>query len=322
MNEALVSIIVPVFNVEEYLVCCLNSLINQTYPNIEIICIDDGSTDSSSKILAQYKKQDSKIKVISTENHGQACARNLGLKNASGELVMFVDSDDWLDLNCIETVLKKNFFDKPEVNWVCFGARKVINTNSLTFRSYSRNSIQAVNDTLALQLSPEPWAKLYRTNFLRANNICFPQGLWYEDMTFYWACVSYAHLIGVIDDVFYNYRIRSDSTMGNSKKKTLGMGIHHLYNLEAIHKIWSENKYLEKHRALYEYIFELYVQQAFKFLCDEDRYDFTEKLKSLTDTLCIQPQRLSLTYDLIHNNRIMPFKYKWARSIRKRILKL
>ncbi len=322
MINPLVSIIVPVYNVEKYLAECLDSLVNQTYSNIKIICIDDGSTDNSPKILDQYKKRYSKIKTITTENRGQAAARNLGLKEASGDFIMFVDSDDWIAVDAIETAFNKGFFDNVKVDAVCFGLQQVKNGIKSPHREYSFEGVQLVDEVLALKVSPEPVAKLYRSSFLHQNKITFPEGLWYEDVTFYWHCISCVNEIGLMKEVYYNYRKRDDSTMGNSEKKTLGMAIHHLYNLEVIHQIWSENKYLEKHPTLFDHIFELYVQQAFKFLRDEDRKDFTEKLKSLTGILGIQPQRFSLTYDLINNNRIMPFKYKWARSIRKKLLKL
>ncbi len=320
MIQPLVSIIVPVYNVENYLTECLDSLVNQTYPNIEIICIDDGSTDNSPKILNQYKQSHSNIKTITTENQGQASARNLGLKEASGDFIMFVDSDDWIAVEAIETVFSKGFFDNIKVDAVCFGLQQVKNGIKSPQREYSFEGVQPIDETLALKISPEPFAKLYRSSFLRQNKITFPEGLWYEDMTFYWHCISCVDEIGLMKEVYYNYRKRDDSTMGNSEKKTLGMTIHHLYNLEAIYKIWSDNKYLDKHNALFKHIFELYVQQAYKFLCDEEREDFIEKLKSLTDNIGIQPQRFSLTYDLIHNNRIMPFKYRLAKSIRKKLL--
>lgn len=322
MIQPLVSVIVPVYNVENYLTECLDSLVNQTYSNIEIICIDDGSTDNSPKILNQYKQSYSNIKTITTENQGQAHARNLGLKEATGDFIMFVDSDDWIAVEAVETALSKGFFDNVKVDAVCFGLQQVKNGIKSPHREYLLEGTHPVDETLALKVSPEPVAKLYRSSFLRQNKITFPEGLWYEDMTFYWHCISCVNEIGLMEEVYYNYRKRDDSTMGNSEKKTSGMAIHHLYNLEAIHKIWAENKYLEKHSALFEYIFEMYVQQAFKFLCDEDRYDFIEKLKSLTSLFGIIPKRFTLIYDLVHNNRIVPLKYKWSRSIRKKLIKL
>ena len=102
MGNVKISIIVPVFNVEKYLSECLNSLINQTLKDIEIICVDDGSTDSSPSILEEFRNKDERIKVIRQENSGVSVARNNGLAIAQGEYVGFVDSDDWVDADFFE----------------------------------------------------------------------------------------------------------------------------------------------------------------------------------------------------------------------------
>lgn len=100
-----VSIIVPVYNVAPYLRQCMDSLINQTYRNIEIICVNDGATDESGAILAEYAAKDSTIKVISQKNAGLSAARNVGFSFATGDYVMYVDSDDWIDLETCETAV-------------------------------------------------------------------------------------------------------------------------------------------------------------------------------------------------------------------------
>ena len=101
----MISIIVPVYNVEKYLPQCLDSLIGQTYRDIEIICVNDGSTDGSLNVLEQYAAKDARIHVVSQENQGLSGARNTGIQNAHGEWMMFVDGDDWLDQNCLEQVM-------------------------------------------------------------------------------------------------------------------------------------------------------------------------------------------------------------------------
>lgn len=102
MNYPKVSIIVPVYNVEKYLSKCLNSLINQTLREIEILCVDDGSTDNSAKILENFVQKDCRVKVFSQKNSGQSVARNVAIEHASGEYLGFVDSDDWVDLDYFE----------------------------------------------------------------------------------------------------------------------------------------------------------------------------------------------------------------------------
>ena len=116
-----VSIIIPVYNVEQYLAQCLDSVINQTYKNIEIICVNDCSLDNSFKILDEYSKNDKRIKIINRENNGGlSAARNTGLDNASGKYIYFLDSDDWIDLDYIEKMLNAAIKNEVEV---------VLNTN-------------------------------------------------------------------------------------------------------------------------------------------------------------------------------------------------
>ncbi len=100
MNK--ISVIVPAYNVESYLADCLDSILNQTYPNIEVIVIDDGSPDRSGEIAENYKQKDRRIKVIHQENGGLSVARNSGLDNATGEFVCFIDSDDWIEPDYLE----------------------------------------------------------------------------------------------------------------------------------------------------------------------------------------------------------------------------
>ena len=107
MNSPLVSVIVPVYNVAPYLEQCLDSIVNQTYRNLEIILVDDGSTDESGAICDRYAEQDSRIKVVHKENGGQSSARNVALDMMMGEWVLFVDSDDWIELNTLELLFEQ-----------------------------------------------------------------------------------------------------------------------------------------------------------------------------------------------------------------------
>lgn len=127
-KEALISVIVPVYNVEAFLPKCLESIINQTYKNIEIILVDDGSTDNSGKICDFYKIQDKRIKVIHKFNGGISSARNYGLKVIRGEYILFVDSDDWLDENHIQTLAL--YTNKERI--VCCGYKRIIGNNIIT----------------------------------------------------------------------------------------------------------------------------------------------------------------------------------------------
>ena len=112
MKKPIISVIVPIYNVEEYLPKCLDSILNQTFSNIEIICVNDGSTDGSRKVLEEYKKRDFRIKIVDKENGGLSSARNAGMKVAVGEYYSFIDSDDWID----KTMLEKLYENMTTLN--------------------------------------------------------------------------------------------------------------------------------------------------------------------------------------------------------------
>ena len=110
-----ISVIIPVYNTEKYLNECLDSIVNQTLSDIEIICVNDGSTDNSLAILESYAKKDNRITVISQENNGQGSARNLGLKNSSGNYICFIDSDDYVDLNMLEKLYDNVILNNSDI---------------------------------------------------------------------------------------------------------------------------------------------------------------------------------------------------------------
>ena len=121
MSKSKVSIIVPVYNVKDCLIQCVESLVNQDYKDIEILLIDDGSTDGSAEICDRLQNSDNRIKVIHKENEGQGAARNLGIQECSGDYVMFIDSDDWLDLDAISTLvshMETNELDVARYNYI------------------------------------------------------------------------------------------------------------------------------------------------------------------------------------------------------------
>ena len=182
-NEVMVSIIIPVYNVEKYLQECLESAINQTYKNIEIIAINDGSTDSSLAILEEYASKYGNLKIVNQENKGMSGARNAGLKVANGEYIYFLDSDDFIDLNMIEecvVLAEKNnldiinfdahvFYDgdfKSDFN-PKYNRSKFLNQGiylGQDFYRYSRN-----NNAYRAAV----WLSFYRTDFLRNFNLNF-----------------------------------------------------------------------------------------------------------------------------------------------------
>ena len=178
----MISIIVPVFNVAFYLPQCLDSLVNQTYRDIEIICVNDGSTDGSLAILLEYAQKDERIKIISRENRGISCSRNEALDIAQGEWTMFVDSDDWIDLNTCESAL--NLAIQHQADIVMWAYRREFKNQSLPKYYISETTIWEENISrlhrrivgpIDKELSrPDTldswgtlWGKLYRSSFIQ-----------------------------------------------------------------------------------------------------------------------------------------------------------
>lgn len=217
----LISIIIPIYNVEKYLKQCLDSIINQSYKNLEILLIDDGSTDKCPEICDAYALKDKRIKVIHQENKGISSARNMGLKIASGSYIAFVDSDDWLALNCYETVLAHAI--KTDADIVGYDIFEVWgNTIKMTSHTPNKNEVLHASKhyDLLFSLWPLVWSKLYKKSFLDKHQIYFPNGLIYEDIPFVVSCYARDATISFINDHLHYYRmsrIGSLSYKGNPK---------------------------------------------------------------------------------------------------------
>lgn len=207
-----ISIIVPVYNVEKYLRECLESLINQTYKNIEIILINDGSTDSSLKICQQYKKKDTRIKLIDKKNEGVSKARNIGIKEATGKYIIFVDSDDYLNSNAIEILSKHKLTDALVIyGYNRIYKNKIIEKCNKELVLDSQSQVERnifLNDNIGGFIAN----KMFEKNVLIENNILFDEKLSYcEDLVFVCEYIKYCNKFKYINIPLYNYRMRKSS---------------------------------------------------------------------------------------------------------------
>ncbi len=214
-NQPKVSIIVPIYNVEEYLVKCLDSLVNQTLKEIEIICINDGSTDNSLEILKAYAQKDDRITVINKKNSGVSDARNTGLEMANGEYVMFVDSDDYLEIQTCQSIYEK--IKKDNSNLLIFNYFLV--TQETKHRAKELDNI--LTDKFTFTQCPDNFfyintgilGKLYKNSNLKRFDTKLKKG---EDTVFFWLyCLENNPEISVLNIPLYNYKIRDNSTMSN-----------------------------------------------------------------------------------------------------------
>ena len=199
-----VSVIVPVYNTEKYLEKCLESIVNQTYKDIEIIIINDGSTDNSSKIINKYVDKYSNIVYKEITNHGQGYARNLGIKLSSGDYIMFLDSDDYVDVDIISKMINKI----GTCDVVVCDIYKVIGNELVNFKNY----YNFFKDNINLMLShPGPVAKLYKKEVIK--NVSFLENIYYEDLSFTPVISLNVNKVCYINEYLYYYVIHANSTM-------------------------------------------------------------------------------------------------------------
>lgn len=216
-----ISIVVPIYNVEEYLTKCIDSLINQTLYDIEIICINDGSTDNALQILEEYKKKDSRIIVINQENYGQSIARNRGIECAKGEYLGFVDPDDWVDLDYFEKLY--NAATRTGSDIAVGGIIRVTGFKKKKFLKFENETITE-NTDLKFKLCDVPeksyvWNKIYKTEKLRNARLKFEEGRIFEDCIFTPQVLYFLGKMVTVPNTYYFYLRRGDSTVKQRSKK-------------------------------------------------------------------------------------------------------
>lgn len=247
MSNPTISIVVPVYNVKDYLQECLDSLILQTMGDIEIICVDDGSTDGSSDLLDQIAKNDERIHIIHKRNSGVASARNDGMAAATGKYVMFVDSDDYISHATCEILLKvaegsaadivvfggKTFPTSPWADWA-FAARDI---------TYSSDGVNALLNEQGA--NPLMCNKLYRRGFLEEQHATFDENLSLgEDNAFQFKLFPAAHTVVFIKDMLYFYRTRQDSAVSASFNDYDDRLAKHMDVVEAVWEYWEGRGFL------------------------------------------------------------------------------
>lgn len=211
----LISIIVPVYNVVNYLEKCLDSICRQTYKNLEIIVIDDGSTDGSGQICDSYSLRDKRIKVIHQENGGLSAARNKGLDVAIGKYIGFVDSDDWVDADMYEFLydlldtakadisICSHYIEKPNRTKIKYASKKV------QIMSFHEAICLLVEDKIIRNYACD---KLFKRELF--DELRFPEGRWFEDLAIMYKVFYHAEKIAMKGIPKYHYMVRSDSIMG------------------------------------------------------------------------------------------------------------
>lgn len=276
---AKVSIIVPVYNVERYLAKCLDSCINQTFDDIEIICVNDGSTDRSLSVLEAYARLDDRIKIIAKENGGLSSARNTGVKVAGGDYILYVDSDDFISQIAVESsyknavennsdvVLFDYFLDVPNPQF----------RNVLTINAYgdkyvnSPFNIDNIENTVYKYTPIAAWTKLYKREFLEKNNIVFKEGVYYEDVPYWAEVLIKANRITYLNQPLYSYFVgRDGQIMACNDKRCFDV----ITVFQDVEKYFKECGYYERFKPVLDVVMIMHFIQKLKII----RVDLREKL--------------------------------------------
>ncbi|KZX10224.1 glycosyltransferase family 2 protein [Methanobrevibacter oralis] len=223
-----VSVVVPVYNVEKYLEECLDSIVNQTLEDIEIICVNDGSTDNSLDILNRYAKHDKRITIISQENKGHAVATNKGIELTSGEYLYLMDSDDIIELNTLKETYE--YAKEKDADFVIFQSINFDQSSGKYYKSdfYSMDIVaDIIGDSVVnykdlgifiFRISVTPWSKLYNNNFIKSIGAKFPEGLIFDDNIFFWDVLFNSNRIAFYKKYFFTRRWHDHSSTTNGNK--------------------------------------------------------------------------------------------------------
>lgn len=254
-----ISIIIPTYNVEQYLPFCLESVINQTLIDIEIICIDDGSTDRSGQIADQYARIDNRIHVVHQANKGLSGARNTGMMVAKGQWLLFLDSDDMLMPNACERVWMETMEGATDI--IIFGTKIVpeyppappwlswiLSVDTKRYNSFSPEILFRNRGS-----KPFVWRQSYRSAFIKEHELSFDENVKYgEDTIFQFSCFPLARHFSFIGDQLYVYRwFREGSLMAEELKNLDKKTQDHLLISERVAKVWDERGWISHYGVMF-----------------------------------------------------------------------
>ena len=262
MKKSKVSIIIPVYNAEKHLSRCIGSVLNQTYTQIELILLNDGSKDKSIDIIRKYEKKDKRIIVIDKQNEGVAKTRNLGIQKATGDYLMFIDNDDYIDPDYVETYLTTALKEKTDI---VMGGYKRPNTNGKIIKNVKLKDGYLQKEMIYKICAP--WAKIYKRNYIIQNKIEFLDNNLGEDIYFNLQALMISNKVTTIHYDGYNWFYNDESVSNTTQKKFEKVDVFRLLN--ECYKVVTEKNLLKKHFNYTEYFFYIYI---IWFLCFSQRH--------------------------------------------------
>lgn len=275
-----VSVIIPVYNAEKYLKKCLDSVMNQTIDNYEVIAINDGSTDDSLNILREYEKKYQVLHIFDQKNAGISKTRNFGINVSKGKYIMFLDSDDYIDRKMLKKLYNKAENDDLDIV-VCDYYEVMSNnkTTEITLPDFQNTNIK-YNKRLINDINPSPWNKLFNSSFLKSQPFRYPEGLKYEDFGYIPLLILKAKRIGKLSEPLYYYVIRE-----KSQTTTIDNNVFDIFDiLNILFKYYSDDNIVMTEEAEYLFLNKittynlqqkynndkksrlLFIEQSFKYL--------------------------------------------------------
>lgn len=266
----LISLITPVYNTQNYVITCIESVLKQTYQNFEMICVDDGSTDRSAELIARIAYNDPRIRLIRMENHGQGYERNLAMNEAKGEYILFLDSDDYLEpvaLDLAVTRAEEDGSDFVVFDWKTYNPVAKTSNYSNLDSFFTERVLNGEDCLILLQTNPVYTVnKLFRRSFLNDKNILFADRRLYEDQIFWFKAVMSAEKVSLIPSPLYRITINSTS----STRVDCDTDIHYKSYLCAVHEVIDLVNHLDSpineraRYALVKYLLEKFILYYFK----------------------------------------------------------
>ena len=305
--NSLVSIIVPAYNCEKYIGTCIESIVAQSYKNIEVIIIDDGSIDNTYEIIKKYITKDKRIKYFTQENSGPSVARNKGIEKSNGEYLIFVDSDDIIEKIYVEKLLnriKSNSFDIACCGYIDKSKYGVVKLNDFWINKDILNK-QEFLECVCNGVGGVLWSKIFRKDIIIENNIRMnPKIFMSEDLIFILEYCKYINKVGVINEYLYHYNRLNDSSISSN------IDINYLENyillINKISELLTELKFdfdkINKIKALkvQDLINKVLISETYKYLELKDKDKFVSNLKLILENDFIKKYK-----NQISNNNIL-----------------
>ena len=311
----------PVYNTEKYLKEAIDSVLNQSFKDFELICINDGSTDNSPEILENYRKKDKRIKIINQKNKGLGAARNKGLKNSNGEFIFFIDSDDYIAENALENLYKNAILNDSDM--VLYKMARFNGDNiwynapifdfdeinpKIDFSNYTFNYKEIKSHVLNKSFSA--CIKLYKKEFLdKYDDFYFDTGLIFEDVPFHVKVMLRSKKISYVPEYLYYYRQNPNSIINTNKNR------EDIYKIiDIVKEFLKENNYYSEFKYEFDYF---KVLQILQYILEANTEEYFNKAKDefsnmdLSDNDLIYPRYIDLVNIVLCSNSFAEFKLSY-----------